>query len=195
MRCWTAVFFALSVAPLFAQEKQPPPTYECRWATGPIKIDGKADEAAWQRAQLIDNFGLPWLKDDARKAKTATKARLLWDRDNLYFLADLEDHDLFADLTQHDDRTWFNDVNVRTNRPAPTTSTSDKAIWRMTIRLPKPKRDSPTIERPCSFSASCGWTRVARMAGTVPKSSAVVIATIAVKPSTIQSIPVTVGLG
>src|SRR5690349_21454012 len=25
-----------------------PPLSECRWATGPIKIDGKLDEAAWQ---------------------------------------------------------------------------------------------------------------------------------------------------
>jgi uncharacterized repeat protein (TIGR03806 family) len=107
--CIAACFIGL-FAPLFAQEKQSLPTYECRWATGPIKIDGRADEPAWQQAQLIDNFGLPWLKDEARKAKTATKARLLWDRDNLYFCADLEDHDLFADLTQHDDRTWLNDV-------------------------------------------------------------------------------------
>jgi len=110
MRCWIAVFCALFVTHLFAQEKKDYPTFECRWAAGPIKIDGKADEAAWQQAQLIDNFGLPWLKDEARKAKTATKARLLWDRDNLYFFADLEDRDLFADLTQHDDRTWLNDV-------------------------------------------------------------------------------------
>src|SRR5437763_16371557 len=110
MRCWIAACFGFFVLPLCAQEKKDLPTYECRWATGPIKIDGNADEPAWQQAQLIDNFGLPWLKDDARRAKTATKARLLWDRDNLYFFADLEDHDLFTDLTQHDDRTWFNDV-------------------------------------------------------------------------------------
>ncbi|HMC10120.1 MAG TPA: PQQ-dependent sugar dehydrogenase, partial [Pirellulaceae bacterium] len=81
-----------------------------RWAVGPIEIDGKADEAAWQGAELIDKFGLPWLKENARPAKTATKAKLLWDRENLYFFADLEDHDLYADLLQHDDRTWLNDV-------------------------------------------------------------------------------------
>src|SRR4051812_7915511 len=109
MRCWIGICFSLIVSTLFAQDKQPPPTYECRWASGPIKIDGRGDEAAWQQAQLIDNFGLPWLKDEARRAKTSTKARLLWDRDNLYFAAELEDYDLFADLTQHDDRTWLND--------------------------------------------------------------------------------------
>jgi uncharacterized repeat protein (TIGR03806 family) len=110
MRCCLAACFVALVVPLFAQEKKDYPTYESRWATGPIKIDGRADEPAWQQAQLIDNFGLSWLKDAAQKAKTATKARLLWDRDNLYFSADLEDHDLFADLVNHDDRTWLNDV-------------------------------------------------------------------------------------
>jgi len=39
--------------------------YECRTAAGPIEIDGKGDEAAWQSAQLIEKFGLPWLKRPA----------------------------------------------------------------------------------------------------------------------------------
>lgn len=101
------IAFAL---PVLAQDKKPPPTFECRWASGPITIDGKAEEPAWQQAELIEQFALPWLGENARPAKTTTKARLLWDRDNLYFFADLEDHDLFADLLNHDDRTWLNDV-------------------------------------------------------------------------------------
>src|ERR1043166_5875085 len=104
MRCWiAAICLLLAALPISAQEKKELPTFECRWATGPIQIDGKANEAAWQQAQVMDKFGLPWLKEEPRAAKTTTKARLLWDRDNLYFFADLEDHDLFADLLQHDD--------------------------------------------------------------------------------------------
>src|SRR3954447_20485766 len=111
MRPLFSLFFLVALAlPLVAQDKKPPPTFECRWAAGPITIDGKGDEPAWQQAELIDKFGLPWLGENARPAKTTTKARLLWDRDNLYFFADLEDHDLFADLKEHDDRTWLNDV-------------------------------------------------------------------------------------
>src|SRR5262252_79278 len=110
MRIYLAAFACtVFVSPLLAQDKELPP-FECRWATGSIQIDGKANEAAWQQAHLIDNFGLPWLKEGARQPKTTTKARLLWDREHLYFFADLEDHDLFADLLQHDDRTWLNDV-------------------------------------------------------------------------------------
>jgi uncharacterized repeat protein (TIGR03806 family) len=83
----------------------------CHWADGPIQIDGAADEAAWNRAPWIDRFALPWLKGaDARPARTATKARLLWDRQFLYFHAEMQDGDLYADVLEHDGRTWDNDV-------------------------------------------------------------------------------------
>jgi glucose/arabinose dehydrogenase len=90
---------------------QPPPTdFECRWAETPITLDGKADEAAWKQAQIIDAFYLPWLGATARPAITATKSRLLWDREYLYFFADMEDTDLYADVKEHDGITWNNDV-------------------------------------------------------------------------------------
>ena len=107
MRLYLFLAFILPCSVAIAVE-QPP--FECRWATGPIEIDGKADDAAWKTAQVIDKFYLPWLKDKARPAKTATRARLLWDREHLYFFADLEDADLFAPLTEHDARLWENDV-------------------------------------------------------------------------------------
>lgn len=88
----------------------PPTAFECRWADTPITLDGTADEAAWKHAQPIEAFHLPWLGADARMARTATKAKLLWDRDYLYFFAEMEDSDLFADVTEHDGDTWNNDV-------------------------------------------------------------------------------------
>jgi hypothetical protein len=96
----------------------PPAEFECRWADTPVTIDGKADEAAWQRAQLIDTFYLPWLGARARPARTATKARLLWDREYLYFFADMEDTDLYADVKEHDGQTWDNDVFELFFKPA-----------------------------------------------------------------------------
>src|SRR5262249_31499831 len=56
--------------------------------------------------------------DKARPARTATRARLLWDREYLYFFADMEDHDLFADVTEHNGRTWSNDVFELFFKPA-----------------------------------------------------------------------------
>lgn len=83
---------------------------ECRWAEGKLTIDGEANEPAWQKAQRIDNFHLPWLRDKDRPARRATKARLLWDREALYFFAEMEDTDIYADVKEHDGRLWLNDV-------------------------------------------------------------------------------------
>jgi len=60
----------------------------------------------------------PWLGKNARWAKTATKAKLLWDREYLYFFADMEDTDLYADVTEHDGMTWDNDVFELFFKPA-----------------------------------------------------------------------------
>jgi glucose/arabinose dehydrogenase len=84
-------------SPARLSNTDPPPVYECRWADTPITLDGRADEAAWKHAQVIDHFYLPWLGKKARAALTATKARLLWDREYLYFHAEMQDTDLFAD--------------------------------------------------------------------------------------------------
>lgn len=101
-----------------AEFKVPPTEFECRWADGPIVIDGKADEAAWKDAVAIDTFYLPWLGKNARLAKTATKAKLLWDRDYLYFFAEMEDSDLYADVTEQDGQIWDNDVFELFFKPA-----------------------------------------------------------------------------
>lgn len=108
--------------PSAAQDKkpwQPPPTaFECRFTEKPIQIDGKADEDAWKDAQLIDNFYVPWLGAKARPARTATRAKLLWDREYLYFFADMEDADLYADVKEHDGMCWENDVFELFFKPA-----------------------------------------------------------------------------
>lgn len=107
-----AIATALSVAvlPWRALAAEPAAGFECRWAAGPIKIDGLADEPDWQQAQLIDSFTLPWLGAKTRPSRTPTKAKLLWDRDNIYFFAEMEDADLYADVKEHDGQCWDNDV-------------------------------------------------------------------------------------
>lgn len=92
--------------------------FECRFTSTPIVIDGAADEKSWQHADSIDHFYLPWLKEDDQKAKAATKAKLLWDRQFLYFTAQMDDDDLFADIIDHDGKTWDNDVFEMFFKPA-----------------------------------------------------------------------------
>jgi hypothetical protein len=88
---------------------------ECRWASGPIKIDGKIDEAAWEKALVVKDFAVFWQN---RPAKTATKARLLWDKQYLYFAAEMEDSDLYADIKERNGTIWFNDVFELFFKPA-----------------------------------------------------------------------------
>jgi uncharacterized repeat protein (TIGR03806 family) len=98
--------------------KSPPTEFECRFTDRPVKIDGRADEDAWKAAQPIESFYLPWLQEKVRAARTATRAKLLWDRENLYFFAEMDDSDLFADVTEHDGKTWSNDVFELFFKPA-----------------------------------------------------------------------------
>lgn len=101
-----------------AEDDKPPKNFACQWADGAITIDGKADEKNWRTAEVIDHFYLPWLQDKSRPAKTATKARLLWDREYLYFFAEMEDGDLFANIKENDGRLWENDVFELFFKPA-----------------------------------------------------------------------------
>ena len=100
---------------LRADEPQPA---EVRWTAEPLTIDGRANEPEWDTADVIDRFGLPWLGENERPARTATKARLLWDEKYLYFFAAMQDQDLFADVTEHDGETWSNDVFELFFKPA-----------------------------------------------------------------------------
>jgi glucose/arabinose dehydrogenase/mono/diheme cytochrome c family protein len=94
----------------------PSDVFECRWAESPVTLDGKPDEAAWRAAQVIDHFYLPWLGAEARSARSATKARLLWDREYLYFAADMEGGHSRADATAHD--AWDEDAFGLLLKPA-----------------------------------------------------------------------------
>src|SRR5262249_7795309 len=118
----SVVFVPALVIGLHESPAEPPgkdaPTFECRWADTPITIDGKPDDEAWKHAQVIDKFYLPWLGKNVRAAKTATKARLLWDREYLYFLAEMEDADLFAMEKEHNGQTWDDDVFELFFKPA-----------------------------------------------------------------------------
>jgi hypothetical protein len=88
-------------------KKDPIPRTKCHWRINTIKIDGVINEVAWDKAEVIDTFMVSWQN---RKPKTATKARLLWDKDYLYFCAEMEDSDLYADVKEPNGMTWLNDV-------------------------------------------------------------------------------------
>jgi hypothetical protein len=92
---------------VFAGESPAP--VECRRAAVSPVIDGKLDEPAWAQAQTV-LFQMAWMPEGKQTPPRQTKARLLWDDAYLYFAAEMEDTDVFANVTEQDGPLWTNDV-------------------------------------------------------------------------------------
>jgi hypothetical protein len=84
-----------------------PVVYRCFRAAGPIRIDGRLDETAWQRAEVITRLYQPVT---LKPPSDGGEVRLLWDDENLYIGGRLQDKDVYAMLHGHDVRTWDDDV-------------------------------------------------------------------------------------
>ncbi len=94
-----------------------PSDYLCSFTETPPKIDGRANDPAWQKASVIDHFTMPWIPGGP-SPRNATRARLLWDREYLYFTAEMDDSDLYATVKEHDGRVWENDAFEMFFKPA-----------------------------------------------------------------------------
>ncbi len=81
----------------------------CYRAESAIRIDGDPSDPAWLNAQSIDNFAAPGDLDE-RRADGRTIARLLWDDDYLYFVAEMDDGAIVVSSQQDDERLWWGDV-------------------------------------------------------------------------------------
>lgn len=92
----TLLIFLATLLPVLAQDA--PPTYVCgRTATPPV-IDGRGDEQIWQRARELS----PLRDIEGAAVPHNCRIRMLWDDDYLYILADMDEANLWATLTQHD---------------------------------------------------------------------------------------------
>ena len=98
-----------------AERLKIPTEFECPRIAGAVRIDGRADEAAWGKALVIDSFVAHWAN---RTGRTKTKARLMWDDEFLYFHAEMEDVDLYADIRETNGNIWENDVFELFFRPS-----------------------------------------------------------------------------
>jgi len=78
----------------------PLPHYAIERTEGPIAVDGFLREAAWDRAQRIDNFSYPWFKEGFPEQ---TVARLLWDDERLYISFVAHDTHISAHYQQRDE--------------------------------------------------------------------------------------------
>lgn len=113
LRTWTAVGVLALVLPgalcLPAQpgDQAPDPGYlrprgyVCYRANGPIKIDGKLDDPAWNAVPWSEAF-VDIEGDRKPRPKYRTRMKMLWDDKCLYIAAELEEPHVWATLTKHD---------------------------------------------------------------------------------------------
>jgi hypothetical protein len=99
-----AVLTAPAIPPVRIPEPRvrfAPFEYVCRRADGPIKVDGRLEEAVWQKADWTEVFG-----DIEGRAKPApryrTRVQMLWDDRYFYIGAYLEEPNVWATLTERD---------------------------------------------------------------------------------------------
>jgi hypothetical protein len=78
-----------------------PKGYVCHRASGPIKVDGKLDDPAWQNAAWTDDF-VDIEGDVKPKPRFRTRVKMLWDNDYFYVAAEMEEPHVWGTLTKHD---------------------------------------------------------------------------------------------
>lgn len=78
-----------------------PRQYVAYRTVGDIFVDGKMDESSWDNAEWTDNFGhiVYWAY---KNPSLNTRAKMVWDDENLYFAGYLEEPNLYAHLTKND---------------------------------------------------------------------------------------------
>jgi len=92
---------AITASAPVAKDLPAPLSYDCLRASSPIHIDGKLDDAAWQKAPWTSDF--VDIEGDARPGpKFRTRVKMLWDDQYLYIAAEMEEPDVKATLTEHD---------------------------------------------------------------------------------------------
>ena len=73
--------------------------------SGTITIDGEDDEEEWQKAPWTPIF-TDIENGNAIDSERKVQCKMLWDDDYLYLFARLQEQNIWASLTQHDDRIY-----------------------------------------------------------------------------------------
>lgn len=78
-----------------------PPVYICQYNDKPFHLDGNLNKDFWKNIPFTGDF--PDIEGDIRPIpRFRTRAKLAWDKDNLYIGAVLEGDEIWASLTEHD---------------------------------------------------------------------------------------------
>ncbi len=72
-----------------------------------IVVDGKMGEPAWKRARWTRY----WTSPDGRgRPAPKSRAKFLWDDENLYIAVESQDNDVWSTFTERDSNTWEQEV-------------------------------------------------------------------------------------
>jgi hypothetical protein len=74
-----------------------------RVKNGSVKLDGKLDDAVWKDAPSTGDFVRSM---DGMKPDQKTTAKVLYDDKNLYVAFEMDDKDVWSNLTKPDDKLW-----------------------------------------------------------------------------------------
>ena len=96
----------LVAVPLSLAADEPASSWETRFTTEEITIDGKVDEEVWLETPAL-SFFVPVTHEPAT---TETEGRILWDETHLYVSFVAEDGDLRAEQTRRNQAVHLDDV-------------------------------------------------------------------------------------
>ncbi|WP_343487935.1 carbohydrate-binding family 9-like protein [Allomuricauda sp. d1] len=97
--------FLAATVELFGQFSHAPRTYVAYKTTDKINVDGLADEVSWKKSPFTDNFiDIEGIK----KPKFEAKAKMLWDEENFYVFARMEEPHVWGNLKQRDTIIFYN---------------------------------------------------------------------------------------
>lgn len=122
-----------------------PPVYQCRRARRPFVLDGDLEKDFWADAPFTELFA-DIEGRDVKPPRCRTRAKLLWDDENLYFGAVLEGDEIWGHLTERDCVIFYdNDFEIFIDPDSDTHQYFEyemnvlNTVW--DLFLPKPYRD------------------------------------------------------
>ncbi|MGE3821976.1 MAG: carbohydrate-binding family 9-like protein [Isosphaeraceae bacterium] len=78
-----------------------PKHYVCGKASGPVVVDGKLDDPAWEKAPWTDDF-VDIEGDLKPRPRFRTRAKMLWDDQFFHVAAELSEPHVWGTITRHD---------------------------------------------------------------------------------------------
>ncbi|MDO5606856.1 MAG: carbohydrate-binding family 9-like protein [Capnocytophaga sp.] len=97
--------YANGLAITQAQQHPEPKSYIAYRTSEKMIIDGKGNEKSWQKAVFTDDF---IDIEGVKKPKYSTNVKMLYDDENFYFFAKMEDPHIWATLKQRDTVIYYN---------------------------------------------------------------------------------------